>query len=395
MRILRGFALLVLFAASARTSLAGDAETRVPPVLKSLGKQDKIHLVYFVPDDREPTANYEDKIRVLMTLVADLYATDFKAHGLQTSGLDFVFEEDSGKPRVHLLRGEHDAAHYSGRPNYDFNTQWRTILPEIEAVHGSAAEHFYVVFAETYDDGEARFEWPGGVALGGQVSPRGAGGLFSSWILRDEFCATTVERQLALLADMTPIKGRIALGNGQPDSPRFEFIEDGFGAVAHEVGHGLGLPHDQRQDHRYIMGNGFRKLRENYLAQSRDAEQIGFSPDNIRFLANSRFLGADPDFEDTEVPVANIEHPTELKLGTESFSLKITAKDDRALAALLLFSDTHGTVLGGAELSSTESTTEHILQFRALTRPTFQLTAKFIDRGGNISQAIVKIPVKD
>ena len=385
---------MLLVTCSAAGTANGAEFTRTPLPLQPLGKTDKLHVVYFVPADREPTPNYAAKIRVLMAFVADLYLQDFRSHGLETTGLDFVFDEGATDIQVALVRGEHETAHYNGRPNYDFDAQWRTILPEVEAIYGPAAEHFYVVFAETYDDGPADWEWPGGVALGGQVSPRGAGGLFSAWILRDEFCATTIAQQLEFLADETPIPGRIALGHGQLNSPRFEFIEDGFGAVAHEVGHGLGLPHDQREDHRDIMGNGFRRLRENYLTRFASAEKVGFSRDNLRLLANSRFLGPAPDFEDTQAPTAEISHPTQLAPGTESMQVKITARDDRELAALLFFLDTHGTVVGGSELSGKESTTEHELRFNPLAADEFHLTVKFIDRGGNISQADVRIPVK-
>ena len=47
-----------------------------------------------------------------------------------------------------------------------------------------------------------------------------------------------------------------------PNSPRYEFVEDAFGAVLHELGHSLGLPHDYR-NRRDIMGSGFRELRWN------------------------------------------------------------------------------------------------------------------------------------
>src|SRR6185369_2033129 len=108
--------------------------------------------------------------------------------------------------------------------------------------------------------------------------------------------------QLKLFADSTPIEGRIALGHGKTNSPRFEFIEDGFGAVAHELGHALGLPHDRRRDDKDVMGNGFRNFRFNLDGSTPADKRIGFSSENARMLITSRFLGVDLNLDDNSSP---------------------------------------------------------------------------------------------
>ena len=55
----------------------------------------RIRLGYFVPSDRQPVANYEQKIRVVMAVVADLYLSDLRAKGYQTEGLQF--ESNNGR----------------------------------------------------------------------------------------------------------------------------------------------------------------------------------------------------------------------------------------------------------------------------------------------------------
>ncbi|MFO8014315.1 MAG: hypothetical protein R6X20_13540 [Phycisphaerae bacterium] len=336
-------------APAAEAPQAAPPAVRAPEPLRDLGRAHEVRLAYFVPADREPVRAWREKITVLATFVADLYRCDLRRHGYATRGLDVEFD-GAGRPAVHLVRGKHPAAHYSGDPDFAFLRQWRTVLPEVEAALGPRDRHVDVIVAETYDDGPARFEWRGGVALGCRFSSRGGAGLFSAWILRDDFCATTVEGQLRLLADETPIRGRTALGHGRPDSPRFEFIEDGFGAVAHELGHAFGLVHDHREDGRYVMGNGFRNLRRNYVGPP-PREPVGFSPANARLLAHSPFLAEDPDLADTEPPVVRLEPPAApLAAGATEVPLAGRATDDRGLAAAVYFLREMDSVVGGRDL---------------------------------------------
>jgi len=370
----------ILVGAGTRT-----AEAVRPEPLKDLGSKHKVRVTYFVPTDREPTANWRAKITVLMTFVADLYRQDLTRHGYETRGLDFEFDSDG--LLVHLIRGKQKAAHYNGDPEFEFLSQWRTILPEVEAALGKAAQNLHVVFAETYDDGPTKFEWRGGVALGARYTSDGGAGLFSAWILRDEFCATTIDDQLRFLADETPIKGRVALGCGRMDSPRFEFIEDGFGAVAHEMGHAFGLPHDHRKDRRYVMGNGFRTLRRNYVEETPPDDRVGFSPENARILTRSRFLAKDADSSDAKAPHVELETPARLKAGAREVPVRGRATDDKGLAAVLYWWRPMDSTVGGAELAGTSADLGATLPVRPLKEGKADLVVTVIDRGGNIRTA--------
>ena len=364
---------------------ASPAAARAPAPLADLGRTHKVCLAYFVPTDREPTRAWREKIAVVATFVADLYRQDLRRHGYATRGLDFEFGADS-RPTVHLVRGRHPAAHYSGAPDFGFMRQWKTILPEVEAALGPCARNLHVVFTETYDDGPTKFEWRGGVALGCHYTSRGGAGLFSAWILRDEFCATTVAEQVRLLGDATPIKGRVALGCRQMDSPRFEFIEDGFGAVAHELGHAFGLPHDRRKDGQYVMGNGFRNLRRNYVGKTAPDRAVGFSVDNARLLARSRFLADDADADDDEPPRLELAPPVTIKAGATVVPVRGTVTDDRGLGAVLYFVREMDSVVAGADLSGNAARIDAMLPVRPV-KDACEVTIIAIDRGGNIATA--------
>jgi hypothetical protein len=357
------------------------AVASLPEALRLNHTDHKIRLAYFVAKDRKPTAHYEQKIRVLMQFVSDLYLSDLKAKGYKTPGL--ALQQRDGEPIVHLIQGKREAKDYNGAPRYDGRKQWASILEEIPESVGSPQRHAIVLFAETYDDGPAPFEWPGGFALGARFSSDGGVGMFSAWILRDEFCATTVAEQHKRFFDETPIEGRIALGHGRMNSPRFEFIEDGFGAVAHELGHALGLSHDRRNDRQDIMANGFRNLRWN-LKPTTEGKRVGFSSENARLLYSSRHLAADLDVKDNAPPTATVTLGP-LRQGDRSLDVSLEASDDRGLRAVVFYNPQDDTVIGGQELAGKKQNLRLTLPIASAEAGRFKLVTLISDTGGNLA----------
>ena len=349
-------------------------------------KKHEIRLAYFVPTDRQPTRKYEQKIRVVMAAVSELIRDDLRRRRFDTPGL--AIESEDGKPKVHLLRGKHPAAHYNLAPNYDASKQYNMLMPEIREALGSPYENLYVVFTETWDPGPAKFAWPGVIARGGWYSARGGVAVYSTHILQDAFCATTIEAQRRLFFDATPIVGRLTMGHMKPNPPRFEFIEDGFGAVAHELGHALGLPHDRRRDDVSIMGNGFRNLRWNFAPRGR-GKRVGFSDDNARFLAASRFLNPDANIQDNRKPEVTfrLERP-----GDGPPKLAVELKDDVGLKAMLYLDRSDGSlgagsVVGGRALDGRTATFLDPIPSNLIRNGRLNLQLNVIDEGGNITKA--------
>jgi hypothetical protein len=380
----------------ARPPLVGPerkGEDYAPPPLTDLGKKYKIKTVYLIPSDREPAPDYQAKTEVLLAFVRDVYVRDLRAKGYETDGPDFEFE--AGRLKIHLLKTDKPASHYNFEPNYSNQPKvFDRIIPEVEAAHGSLADTFYFVLAETYAHGPYAYEWPGNFALGGYRSAKGGAGTFSSWILRDELCSTTIEGQMKLLADQTPIEGRTAQGHGRPNSPRFEFIEDGFGAVVHELAHAFGCPHDVRHDDSDIMGQGFRRFRVNYLGALHKQPPMCFSVDNGRFLASSRFLGNDVDESDDKAPSATLSTPTKVGKDAKTIPVKVKATDDKSLSAILFFTSQGDTVRGGRALQGTAEEFEYEVQVSDLQPGELRLHTHLVDRGGNVVQGVSRITVE-
>jgi hypothetical protein len=162
------------------------------------------------------------------------------------------------------------------------------------------------------------------------------------------------------------------------------------------LGHALGLPHDLRKESSYVMGNGFRHLRVNYLRELAAKPRVGFSPDDARFLAFTRFLGEDIDVTDNTPPKAKLSFPDSVLRGATNLSLKIEATDNAALAGLLVFDKQRDSVVTGAELAGTNATRNLDVKIKtAGTNEVVLLRVIVSDRSGNQSTTRASIPIQD
>jgi hypothetical protein len=215
----------------------------------------------------------------------------------------------------------------------------------------------------------------------------------SAWILRDEFCAMSVPAQLRMMFDTTPVKGHTANGS-KPDSPRQEFIEDGIGAVAHELAHALGLGHDFHRPEPDMMIGGYQKrLRWLFTDPPQPEKGPTFSPENMRMLTASRYLSVNPDTTDDTPPEIKIRAVSaKLNQSPASAIVAVEASDDRGLRAVVFEAMHMGSVVGGRALANKrESFTQELTFSQPKPNQPAEIRAMVVDGGGNFASATVKI----
>jgi hypothetical protein len=357
-------------------------EDRLPQRIRQAPPGCQTRLVYFVAADREPVPGHAPKIRQIMSLIAEVLHDELRAKGHRPRRLEF--ESADGEAVVHLVRGTRPAAYYHANWDTDPQAQMTRIHDELLKSFGDPDRHLTVVFSETYEPGPAKEAWAGHIARGIAKPPEGGLAVYSSWILKDEFSSANRDAQLKLFFDQTPIQGRKAFGSRLANSPRYEFVEDAFGAVVHELGHALGLPHDYRSP-RDLMGSGFRELRWNFDPKSSSNRKAGFSADNARMLMSSRYLADDLNLDDFDPPHVELE----LTRRGRALTATIKANDDGGLRTLLLYDRTKepSSVVGGSALSGTEQTIVERLPAETLAPALAPKIEAFVaDRGGNVTR---------
>lgn len=319
-------------------------------------------LAYFIPKDRTPVADAPRRVLAVMSVVKDVYNGAVQGRG--------IYGQLVLPDQVHMVIGDQNAAYYNNAPTYDANEQWKRIVPEIRKKVGDPQKQVIVVFAETYDSGPAEFNWPGAIARGAYNNANGGLAIFSAHGLRDEFTAASPEELKALMFDKTPVPGRRTRGAGM-NSPKGKFVENSLGAVAHELGHALGLPHDHRQDRIDLMGNGFRNIAWNF---SHDAEEkVGFSEENARLLACSPYI--------TIALNKNDKKPPKVEVTRNGRRIMVQATDETGLRALVVVDRTKESVIGGERLNGLSQTIR-------MTVPRENAVQVIVaDQGGNQTRA--------
>ena len=245
----------------------------------------RIACVYFSPDDRQPPAGHRERLTRVANHIADFFAGEMQRHGLGRRTLRFE-RDTAGLIKFHYVRGEHVAAYYLGRDvrkGYEIRDAARPVLRASE-IDDRAETIIYFCDLRTEGDGKV-------TGIGPYYGSGARDGVFVSgrcWFTD----ASILDPQL--LTDGKTILddeeyGKISVG-------RYNSIF--IGGAAHEIGHGLGLPHtrerrDEGERGTSLMGSGNRTYGEQLRGEGRGSFVV--LADALRLASHPIFSGTTRD----------------------------------------------------------------------------------------------------
>ncbi len=223
--------------------------------IELIPSENKLNVIYFIGNDREPIADYERRISELLVYLQQYYGKEMvrNGQGAHSFGLSM---KDNGNVLIHLVRGKKPHTEYSYGSGH--NPCLAEVNAYLDAVPGRRTSQHTFVIMPTHYDAEYNDLNPGGVPFYGLGT--------------NCFALDYAHFDIKHIGKRTK-EGRL--------------LTKWYGGFAHELGHGLNLPHnlgsasDNKALGTALMGAG------NYT--------FGYSPTYLtlascRILANSELF---------------------------------------------------------------------------------------------------------
>lgn len=193
------------FSDRAKELLAG--EVSILPV------EHPLNVVYFLGNDNQPVVDYERRLSELLLYVQQFYAKEMTRNGFP--GRSFGLERlENGNVKLHLVRGSRPHREYAYATGH--NQCLADIRAYAEANPGAIRSDHILVIMPTFHNEEYNDLQPGGVPFYG--------------LGRNCFALDYAHFDISHLGQNTH-KGRL--------------LTKWLGGLAHELGHGLNLPHNE------------------------------------------------------------------------------------------------------------------------------------------------------
>jgi hypothetical protein len=203
-----------------------------------------LRVVYFVPKDGQPLPDYAERLDRVVNDVSDFYRDGLRRFGMETTGLPL--ERKDGKLVLHLVRGRLPASGY--QVNSDPAHEIALALKRTVDINREYVLVFYAL--STHEpDGTFEFNAPF-YGAAGSSQRNGLCHALDCEVL-DPLLLTETKRTIVFTSRAY---NHVQLTDAQ-------FNSWYLGGVAHELGHALGLPHDdgsgpEKQFGTSLMGEG-------------------------------------------------------------------------------------------------------------------------------------------
>jgi len=295
----------------------------------------KLHLVYWSPSDREPCAGYQARLTRIMEHIRGFYAREMNRLGFGPRSINLDYDK-TGQLRIHLAQGDKPSAAYNVQSGQEVR---QDCLPVLEKAGIDADRETILIFCNlaTWDPEKLVFT---------HKSPYYAGGTHrqgTAWQLDSpELDTINLAKTAPMIRDGQ--YGRISLGKHNSI-----FI----GGIAHELGHGLSLPHNlARPDEAAasgtaLMGSGNRTYGDELRKEGKGS---------FLTLAHALRLASHPQFSGS---VKGMHRPPNQKFsdfkvtpGDRSFTFSGRVTADVPVYAVVAYCDPEG----GGDYNATTAT---------------------------------------
>ena len=295
-------------------SHSNSQNTNTKPVVK---------LAYLVPKNRVAKSYAVANMQYAMKQIQKFYQDQMEYNGFGKK--TFELELDTkGEPIVHIVQSQ------TYDDTYFWSDMWGKSLPEASKLGIGIWKRgeVWVLINECHVMGQDG-TISGGTALGGGFGSGDGGGV-----------ATIGSNALALYSESNLTSNKEYAGQKNLDLGEYPLVKDKsfawfegttfssvtssyLGALAHELGHAFGLPHDFRNDENFygnLMGNGLRGIRGNFYPKEYEQNFTRLSYADALIINRSHFFN-----QAVNQTVAPLDIPTlQLQGGLMKIDFKIT-----------------------------------------------------------------------